>query len=63
MVNEEKAKELIKQNVYKTYDSLVYGKKIDSFGCVQYGVKGKIMTVSEYIDYCIKQEFKKFGIK
>ena len=63
MVSKEKAKELIRQNVFKTYDKLEYGKKIDSFGCVQYSVKGRIMTLSEYIDYCIKQEFKKFGIK
>ena len=63
MVSEEKAKELIRQNVFKTYDKLGYGKKIDSLGCVQYSVKGRIMTLSEYIDYCIKQEFKKFGIK
>lgn len=63
MASKEKAKELIKQNVFKTYDKLGYGKKIDGFGCVQYSVKGRIMTLSEYIDYCIKQEFKKFGIK
>ena len=63
MVSEEKAKELIIQNIFKTYDKLGYGKKIDSFGCVRYSVKGRIMTVSEYIDYCLKQEFKKFGIK
>ena len=63
MVSEVQAKELIRQNVFKTYDKLGYGKKIDSFGCVQYSVKGRIMTVSEYMDYCIKQEFRKFGIK
>lgn len=63
MVGEVQAKEIIMQNVYKTYDKLGYGKKIDGFGCVQYSVKGKIMTLSEYINYCVKQEWKKFGIK
>lgn len=63
MVSEVQAKELIRQNVYKTYDKLGYGKKVDDFGCVQYSVKGEIMTLSEYMDYCIKQEFRKFGIK
>lgn len=63
MVSEKQARELIKQNVFKTYEKLGYGKKIDGFGYVQYSVKGRIMTLSEYMDYCIKQEFKKFGIK
>ena len=63
MISEEQAKKVIKQNVFKTFEKLGYGKKVDSFGCVRYSVEGKIMTVSEYIDYCLKQEFKKFGIK
>ena len=63
MVSEKQAKELIRYNVLKTYDKLGYGKKIDGFGCTQYSVKGRIMTLSEYMDYCIKQEWKKFGIK
>ena len=62
MVSEEKAKELIKANVYKCIDSLGYGKKHSGFGWIGYRVKGKIMTLSEYQAYCIKKELKKFEI-
>lgn len=62
MVDEEKAKSLIKQLVYKSYDSLGYGKKVQTFGCVQYNVNGKIMSLSEYQDYCLRKELKKFEI-
>ena len=62
MVSEEKARELIVQNVYKCIDSLGYGKKQDGFGCVSYMVNRKLMTLAEYQDYCIKKELKKFGI-
>ena len=50
MVNEEKAKSLLKQIVYKCYDSFGYGKKVNTFGCVLYNVNGKTMTLSEYQD-------------
>lgn len=63
MVSEEKAKELIIQNVYKCTDSLGYGKKCDSVGYVSYIVGRKTMTLSEYQAYCIKKELNKFGIK
>ena len=63
MVSEEKAKELIRQLVYKTYDKIGYGEKIKSFGTVQYKVNGKTMTLSEYQEYCFKKELNKFGIK
>lgn len=63
MVSEERAKELIIQNVYKCMDSLGYGKKYNGFGNVSYEVNGKLMTYAEYQDYCIRKELKKFGIK
>ena len=63
MVSDDKAKELIRQSVYRNYDSLGYGQKVKSFGCIQYKVRGKLMTLSEYQDYCIKKELKKFGLK
>lgn len=63
MVSEEKAKELIRNLVYRACDSLGYGKKINGFGCVSYDVNGKMMTLSEYQDYCFKKEIKKFGMK
>lgn len=62
MVNEEKAKELIRKLVYKCYDNLGYGEKISGFD-IKYKVKGKLMTLSEYQDYCFKKELKKFEIK
>ena len=63
MVNEEKAKSLLKQIVYKCYDSFGYGKKMNTFGYVLYNVNGKTMTLSEYQDYCLQRELKKFEIK
>ena len=63
MVSEEKAKELIKQLVYKFCDSLGYGQKVQGFGSVQYKVNGKMMTWSEYQDYCFKKELKKLTQK
>lgn len=63
MVSEEKAKRLIVQNVYKTLDALGYGKKMVFSGSVMYLVGNRRMTLSEYQDYCIKKELKKFGIK
>lgn len=63
MVSEEKARQLIIQNVYKTLDALEYGKKMDLSGTVMYLVGNTRMTLSEYQDYCIKKELKKFGIK
>lgn len=63
MVSEEKAKEIIIHDVYGRLDHLGYGKKQSGAGCAYYIVKGKRMTVSEYTDYCIKMELKKFGIK
>ena len=63
MVSEEKAKRLIVQNVYKTLDALGYGKKMNLLGTVMYLVGNKRMTLSEYQDYCIKKELKKFDIK
>ena len=63
MVSEEKAKQLIMRNVYKTLDALGYGKKMDFSGSVMYLVGNRRMTLSEYQDYCIKKELKKFGIK
>ena len=62
MVNEEKAKSLLRQIVYKCYDSLGYGKKVNTFGGVLYNVNGKTMTLSEYQDYCLQRELKKFEI-
>ena len=63
MVSEDKAKELISQLVYKCCDNLGYGEKIQGFGCVQYKVNEKMMSWSEYQDYCLKKELKKFDIK
>lgn len=63
MISEEKAKRLIIQNVYKNLDTLGYGKRADLSGTVMYLVGNKRMTLSEYQDYCIKKELKKFGIK
>lgn len=63
MISEEKAKRLIIQNVYKTIDALGYGEKVDFSGTVMYLVGNKRMTLSEYQDYCIKKELKKFDIK
>ena len=63
MVSEEKAKKLIIQNVYKTFDTLGYGKKMNFSGSIMYLVGSRRMTLSEYQDYCIKKELKKFGIK
>ena len=63
MVSEEKAKQIIIQNVYKTLDALGYGEKMDFSGIVMYLVGNKRMTLSEYQDYCIKKELKKFGFK
>ena len=62
MVSEEKAKRLIVQNVYKTLDALGYGKKMNLSGIVMYLVGNRRMTLSEYQDYCIKKELKKFDI-
>ena len=63
MVSEDKAKELISQLVYKCCDNLGYGEKIQGFGSIQYKVNGKMMSWSEYHDYCLKKELKKFDIK
>lgn len=63
MVCDEKAKELIRQLVYKGCDNLGYGKRVQGFGSIQYKVNGKMMTLSEYQDYCFKKELKKFGIE
>ena len=63
MVSEDKAKELISQLVYKCCDNLGYGEKIQGFGSVQYKVNGKMMSLIEYQDYCLKKELKKFDIK
>ena len=63
MVSEEKAKRFIVQNVYKTLDALGYGKKMNLSGTVMYLVGNRRMTLSEYQDYCIKKELKKFDIK
>lgn len=63
MVSEEKAKKLIIQNVYKTLDTLGYGKKMNPSGCVMYLVGNRRMTLSEYQDYCIRKELKRFDIK
>lgn len=63
MISEEKAKEIIIQDVYKRLDAMGYGKKTEKFGSVCYVVKGNEMTVSEYQNYCILMELKKFGLK
>ena len=63
MVSEDKAKELISQLVYKCCYNLGYGEKIQGFGSIQYKVNGKMMSWSEYQDYCLKKELKKFDIK
>jgi hypothetical protein len=63
MVDEVKAKKIITELVYQSYDGLGYGEKIRGFGSVQYKVKDKIMTVNEYRDYCLKRLLKKFDIK
>lgn len=63
MLSEEKIKKAIVENVYQNYDTLSYGAKINGAGCVLYQVGKKQMTVSEYMDYCIKKELKRFGIK
>ena len=63
MVNEEKARELIRMLVYRCYDSFNYGKKVQGFGTVWYKVGNKKMTLSEYQEYCFKKEIKKFDIK
>lgn len=63
MVSEDKAKELIRNLVYRACDSLGYGEKVSHFGGVSYNVNGKRMTLAEYQEYCFKKEIKKFGIK
>ena len=63
MITEESLREVIIHNVYSRLDSLGYGKKQSGAGYVYYIVNGEQMTVSEYTDYCIKMELKKFGIK
>lgn len=63
MITEESLREVIIHDVYSKFDSLGYGKKQSGAGYVYYIVNGKQMTVSEYTDYCIKMELKKFGIK
>ena len=63
MVGEEKIKQLIIKNVYQHYDRFDYGIKINGVGIVLYQVGKKQMTVSEYINYCIKKELKRFNIK
>ncbi len=62
MVSEEKARELVKQLVYKCYDSLGYGQKCQGAGCVYYVVGKKQMTSNEYLDYCLNKELKKFDL-
>lgn len=59
----ESLREVIIHDVYSRLDSLGYGKKQSGAGYVYYIVNGEQMTVSEYTDYCIKMELKKFGIK
>lgn len=63
MVEEQKAKELIRMLVYRACDSLGYGIKRREAGYVYYEVNGKEMTLSEYQEYCFKKEIRKFGIK
>lgn len=63
MITEESLREVIIHDVYSRLDSFGYGKKQSGAGYVYYIVNGKQMTVSEYTDYCIKMELKKFGIK
>ena len=63
MITENNLRKLIIHYVYSRLDSLGYGKKQSGAGYVYYIVNGKQMTVSEYTDYCIKMELKKFGIK
>lgn len=63
MITKESLREVIIHDVYSRLDSLGYGKKQSGAGYVYYIVKGEQMTVSEYTDYCIKMELKKFGIK
>lgn len=63
MKTEESLREVIIHDVYSRLDSLGYGKKQSGAGYIYYIVNGKQMTVSEYTDYCIKMELKKFGIK
>lgn len=62
MVSEEKARDLIRQLVYKSYDSLGYGQKVQGAGCVYYIVGKKHMTYNEYLDYCLRKELKKFDL-
>ena len=54
---------ITENNLRKVIIHDVYGKKQSGAGYVYYIVNGKQMTVSEYTDYCIKMELKKFGIK
>lgn len=63
MLSEEKIKKTIIENVYQHYDRFDYGMKINGTGIVLYQVGKKLMTVSEYIEYCIKKELKRFGLK
>ena len=49
--------------IYKNLDALSYGKRVSGAGYVYYIVKEKQMTVSEYMDYCIRKELKRVGIK
>ena len=52
MVNEEKARELIRMLVYRCYDSFNYGKKVQGFGTVWYKV-GNNSRSSEFINLLI----------
>lgn len=63
MLPEEKIKEIIIRDVYRRLDFLEYGQKHYGAGIIYYTVNKKTMTVSEYQQYCIKKELKKFGIK
>ena len=55
-------KELIIKNVRQNFEKMGYGKKQQRCGWTGYIVGKKEMTVSEYQDYCIRKELKKFGI-
>lgn len=63
MITEKSLREVIVHDVYSRLESFRYGKKQSGAGYVYYIVNGKQMILSEYTDYCIKMELKKFGIK
>lgn len=61
MVTETEAKKIIIRDTCNRIDAMEYGKKMKGISNF-YIVKGKRMTLTEYENYCIKKELKKYGI-